>query len=89
MSVLIKGMKMPMNCDECPLGEYEDSEWFVCSPLKMAYRHMAQCDRLDDCPLVELPEKHGRLIDEDALPLDIEWNDIEDAPTVIEAEGEG
>ena len=67
MSVLIKGMKMPMNCDECPLGEYEDCEWFACSPINMAYRHIAQCDRLDDCPLVELPEHHGRLIDADAL----------------------
>ena len=67
MSVLIRDMKMPMNCNECPLGEYEDSEWFVCYPMNLAYRHMAQCDRLDDCPLVELPEKHGRLIDADVL----------------------
>ena len=52
MSVLIRDMKMPMNCNECPLGEYEDSEWFVCYPMNLAYRHMAQCDRLDDCPLV-------------------------------------
>jgi len=41
----------------------------------------------DDCPLVEVPN-HGRLIDADALPIDIEWEDILDAPTVIEAEGE-
>ncbi len=70
MSVLVKNMKMPKNCEECPLGEYEDSEWFCCSLMDMAYRHMTQCDRLDDCPLVELPEKHGDLIDRDALKLE-------------------
>ena len=32
-------------------------------------------------------QPHGRLIDADALPyLDIEWEDIVNAPTVIEAE---
>lgn len=67
MSVLIKGMGMPKCCDECPLGEYEDSEWFSCSLMDMDYRHMAQCDRLDDCPLVALPENHGRLIDESII----------------------
>lgn len=39
----------------------------------------------DDCPLVEVPN-HGRLIDADALPIDIEWEDILDAPTVVEAD---
>lgn len=67
MSVLVKNMEMPKNCEECPLGEYEDSEWFACSLMNMAYRHIAQCDRLDDCPLIELPEKHGRLVDVDEL----------------------
>ena len=71
MSVLIKGMGMPENCDECPLGEYEDSEWFTCSLMNVACRHIAQCDRLDGCPLVELPEHHGDLIDKHML-----WNAI-------------
>ena len=35
---------------------------------------------------IPLPKGHGRLIDADKLFVDIEWHDIEDAPTVIEAE---
>ena len=82
MSVLIKDMKMPMNCDECPLGEYEDSEWFSCSLMNMAYRHMAQCDRLDDCPLVEIKTPHGDLIDRNALKKDYRMgNDCERCET--------
>lgn len=48
------------------------------------------------CPLVEIPEKHGRLIDADALEPDADYDDGEYwgysvaqvciAPTVIEAE---
>ena len=56
--------------------------------------------RHPNCPLVEIP-KHGRLIDADALesvigkhPLNWEygqgvedcWSDLQNAPTVIEAE---
>ena len=33
-----------------------------------------------------LPKGHGRLIDADELPIDIEWDDIEKAPTIIKAD---
>ena len=36
-----------------------------------------------------LPKGHGRLIDADELFIDIEWSDIENAPTIIEADKEG
>ena len=57
--------------------------------------------RQEWCPLVEVPEPHGRLIDADSLNLDYEvemaddWNTAHEiancvkyAPTVIEAEDE-
>ena len=60
--------------------------------------------RQDWCPLVELPEKHGRLIDANAIMKRLEeWNTsdktdkalynftmnrINEQPTVLEAEGE-
>lgn len=51
MSVLIKGMEMPISCDNCFL------------PLRYCPAAMAtNCD----CPLVPVP-KHGRLIDGDEL----------------------
>lgn len=37
---------------------------------------------------VELSE-HGRLIDADELPLDIDYADIENAPTLLEANKTG
>lgn len=56
MSVLIKGIAMPKSCWDCEL--------FFCS-LKDRLKHIE--DRNPDCPLVEIPTPHGRLIDADAL----------------------
>ena len=60
MSVLIKGMQMPEDCFSCPLKE----EGF-CN-ITNAYAAQVY-KRNSDCPLVELPEHHGRLIDADRL----------------------
>ena len=94
MSVLIKDMEMPTNCDVCFMRD-------ACE------YSMPLGKRLTECPLIEIPP-HGRLIDADALAdrcsrqATDEWNkstgtnwgyayatfesDVEDAPTVIEAE---
>lgn len=102
MSVLIKGMKMPKNCEECDFCHWSN------------LHQTGRCDRCDDesvcadfgtdykrtrarfCPLVEVPIPHGRLIDADATVK--VWSGctfrgnlnplIEARPTVIEAEGE-
>lgn len=63
MSVLIKGMKMPENCRECPValcGKY-------CRINKTHTTFIELPIRPDHCPLVEIPDKHGDLIDRDAL----------------------
>ena len=74
MSVLIKGMEMPPNCGHCFLRRGECKE-----RIYMQYRP-------DNCPLVPVPP-HGDLIDRDALPTSrVEWEDIVNAPTIIEAE---
>lgn len=95
MSILIKGMRMPEDCFSCPLKE-EGS----CN-ITNAYA-VGINERNSDCPLVELPETHGRLIDADELkdqyPHDSDWEypvntngyvvqTINEAPTIIEAEG--
>lgn len=96
MSVLIKGMKMPKTCTMC---------WFspICPVwVKEVSRHKGYDDRLPNCPLVEIPTPHGRLIDADALimPIERSWQDaglhgedyrkikrwIKNALTIIEAE---
>ena len=64
MGVLIKNMTMPKNCDEC---RFRSGAW--CTAIdnwRKGYNKPPTGERLDECPLVELPP-HGRLIDGDAL----------------------
>lgn len=88
MSVLIKDMQMPEDCFSCPLKE----EGF-CN-ITNAYAGQIY-KRNSDCPLIELPDHHGRLIDADALVAQsledgaygyIDTKQIYDASTIIEAE---
>ena len=61
MGVYIKGMEMPKKCLWCSLqyiGFCQVTKKDVNSDLGR---------RADDCPLVEVPEPHGDLIDRDAL----------------------
>lgn len=94
MSILIKGMKMPETCEECPIYaaceecHYElvlEGEDFVPIYVK------------DSCPLVEIPP-HGRLIDASEMAIKFNCRDIDittvkklheclmEMPTVIESE---
>ena len=59
MSVLIKGMGMPEGCSECRM---QTDEGF-CSAMPKEFCGYTDEDRPDWCPLVEVPEKHGRLIE--------------------------
>lgn len=58
MSVIVKGMEMPDTCGDCSLYSYIGN---VCkhdgTEASWDYK------RLPRCPLVELPENHGKLID--------------------------
>ena len=73
MSVLIKGMEMPVTCCHCPLMGYDpDREWFDSMARTGAHicvltgELIDNTKREDHCPLVPVPP-HGRLIDADAL----------------------
>lgn len=90
MSVLIKDMEMPNVCVFCFMDE---SKCKLHGSVNNIWR-----EKHPDCPLVEIPTPHGRLIDADELSkqkyeniwtnrLVINADDLEDAPTVIEAEG--
>ena len=97
MSVLIKGAKMPLSCYYCPFLEFFS---ITCKANKEADMDRDyDKKRAEGCPLVELPEKHGRLIDADAMCNDLATVDpkyefmydwcirvTEAQPTVIEAE---
>lgn len=70
MSVVVRGMEMPENCLKCPM---QFGGWCYVSPPEIDERVAPTVDEAvekgkpDWCPLVEVPEKHGRLIDADAL----------------------
>ena len=96
MSVIVKGMEMPKNCQDCAL--YIEGACYAKGYRD--YRSIMDTAKPDDCPLVELPP-HGRLGDLDELKtafprcdnsMDIKIASvratINHAPTVIEAEGE-
>ena len=69
MSILIKGMEMPKNCADCPLN-YDQmacgvtgTGWWSDSMVLLNFDSAKE--RLQDCPLIEIPTPHGRLIDAD------------------------
>jgi len=76
-SVLIKGMRMPEECRDCPLEMYYmncgDTRCRATNKLLADdYRAIPFSGRPDWCPLVEVPAPHGRLIDADALTAQME-----------------
>jgi len=101
MSVVIKGMIKPKDCGYCQFCIEEDVMFeteFRCS-ITGIYMDEDHCFP-DICPIVELPEHHGRLIDEQEIrngmnrvltqPQRPTWNDtynaIQEMNAVIEAE---
>ena len=102
MSVLIKGMEMPLHTErdgekdtvfQCAIVVHQDNTAELVIRRDPA-NPFANCNEphIDKCPLVEIPTPHGRLIDADALPTreinhaNYPSNYIKIAPTIIEAE---
>ena len=96
MSIFIKGFELPKNCGKC-IFRYE----YICM-LNHEMVFKSTNNRHENCPLIEVPP-HGDLIDRRKLPLafiDITdlptdrclpvylQEDVDDAPTIIESEGE-
>ena len=69
MSILIKGMEMPKNCNECPMHFYEGQGICSCRVLSAIEDDEVLKPwkkKRKDCPLIEIPP-HGDLIDRDAF----------------------
>lgn len=102
MSVIVRGMDMPKNCSDCPLNYDQMScsvtgtGWWSDTMVLMDFDSCKE--RLHNCPLIDIPTPHGRLIDADKLNvydisptydfyvMGVTEEDIELADTVIEAE---
>ena len=69
MSVLIEDMEMPRTCYDCKLRRRNGLE-LICPVLERSYK-IADIQvlffREKDCPLIEVPEPHGRLVDADEM----------------------
>ena len=63
MGVIVKGMKMPENCEMCAIKSWDD-DGYVC-PFSGVMT--LSIGRQDACPLVEVPTPHGRLVDIDEV----------------------
>ena len=109
MTVIVKGMKMPKNCDSCwlswmrgsSLGGILDCKAIGTVGTSFEDKYDVLNKRHPECPLVELTEKHGRLIDERVaydkiaeqeggyyMDMDGVGCGLEETPTVFEAEGD-
>lgn len=66
MSILIRDMEMPKACWECPLKVHLFQQLW-CTPSNKVINRDDNTEREPDCPLVEVKEPHGRLLDEDKM----------------------
>jgi hypothetical protein len=91
--ILIRGMAMPENCIHCRFAV--DGWCYAYGKPNIPALEKAEVSSF--CPLVPIPEGHGRLIDADALLerliktsryFDLKF-DIDAAPTIVPAEGGG
>ena len=100
MGVFVKGMYLPPNCCFCPMT---NDGFYLCKANNPHKQLEDDCEerRPNWCPLIEVPEPHGRLGDLDAVFDNLErtgWYDnadrdiaedlVLDAPTVIPASEE-
>lgn len=68
MGIYIKGMEMPSSCSVCDYFEYEGGDyqpWVVCRLTEEKLEDPNS--RGDECPLTEVKEPHGELIDKDKV----------------------
>lgn len=100
MGVYIKGMEMPKRCGECPLSLYPHSPcWKNGGALDWENRpnwcpliELPPHGRLIDADALVEIEFHGMQADK-KISYQMGWNDAvatiaENAPTILEAEGE-
>lgn len=92
MSILIRGMKMPRSCADCPLTWVDDEyDKRCCITDKVVLGTIGRQDNANctdcDCPLVEVPTPHGRLIEADALnkKMDERMDRLKDNRSIYEA----
>ena len=101
MDILIKNMRMPKDCSHCDMCFLSsDNVNFFCTRQLGKRFHLSLIEqRQEDCPLVELSDSHGRIVDLDKV---LNWlinedgrfsmamsakidNALKNAPIILEA----
>lgn len=79
--IMIRGMEMPENCDKCIYSGWSNFyQIYVCNVVRkgnpllfngkqVKSTAIKRSGRAENCPLIALPEGHGRLVDADALEI--------------------
>ena len=96
MGIYLPNMEMPKTCWDCACSiYYEIQDKAMCDITDETLDYILwKRERRPNCPLIEIPTPHGRLIDADKLVRNTIYNKyitetiLSSAPTVIEAEGE-
>ncbi|MBR4873655.1 MAG: hypothetical protein IKV00_07450 [Clostridia bacterium] len=65
--ILIRGMEMPLRCINCPFEMFIHGENRCRANRGKPIEFEIGNDRGKNCPIVPLPEGHGRLIDADIV----------------------
>ena len=100
MSECIVRMEMPGTCRECFDAHrcFGTGEWHADGTIWCGLAKGYIGDERTKCPVIELPEGHGRLVDADKLADDMKARKaffgrmsdpqclVEDAPTIVPAE---
>lgn len=101
MSVLIRGMEMPQKCGQCKLYHAEYPMYCMAVEGHRTVGAPYGMPRPDWCPLVEVKEPHGDLVDKDKLMQEFidsnldhlqrdDWKEViqiaSDADVIIKAE---
>lgn len=85
--LVIRGMEMPGHCIDCPLMvDRFDTDACALQSQEANEAFESWDDMRRGCPLLPLPEGHGRLIDADACHSP---EDLNNEPTIVPAEGGG
>ena len=82
-------MEKPKSCGECEFNYYLEGgsyEWWECVILHDDINRFDT--RRTDCPLIEIPTPHGRLIDANAVFCygSADEKNLDEVPTILEEE---
>lgn len=76
MGVFIKGMEMPKSCSKCGWFDMGGGYGYQCTLSHKSFDmwNKISVARDNNCPLVEIPTPHGRLINADKLMMSLaDW----------------